>query len=92
MGSRSLTIKRLAETTGMARTTVHRHLRGGHPQRDALAKYAPVLGVPVEELAALAGYRVPEPESDVVRAIAIEVAMLSEEQQMALLCLVRAMR
>jgi len=73
-----LTISELARRCHMPRSTVHRHLKGGQPQRDPLEAYAKALGVPLNQLLGLAGYPVPRSTAfeDQIRETATELADL----------------
>jgi transcriptional regulator with XRE-family HTH domain len=86
-----MTISELSRRTGLPRSTIHRHLRGGQPQRDTLDVYARALGVPVEELAGLAGFRVESEDPEVI-ALAEELRRLTAEQRQAIWEVVRVMR
>jgi len=86
-----LTITELARKSGVPRTTVYRHLRGGQPQRSTLREYARVLEVPVEELERLAGFANPSNDT-VVQAIAESIGSLDPTEQELVLGLVRFLR
>jgi len=77
-----VTISQLARRTGMPRSTVHRHLKGkGNPSRKTLEAYAKALAAPLDELLALAGYRVTQWEGfdPQVTELAVELSLLDPQ-------------
>ncbi len=76
-----MSMSELARRAGVPRSTVHRHLKGGQPQRGTLEAYARALDVPLNHLLALFGYPVPRSEAfeDQVRGLATELADLEPD-------------
>lgn len=76
-----MSISELARRAGVPRSTKHRHLKGGQPQRGTLEAYARALDVPLNHLRALFGYPVPRSEAfeDQVKGLATELADLEPE-------------
>ncbi len=76
-----MSITELSERTGMPRSTIHRHLKGGMPLPSAVARYAEVFGIPRNEFAILAGFPAMNDEEELMDAWTLAMQLMRLDQE-----------
>ena len=71
-----MTISELSRQAGMPRSTIHRHLAGGMPNKKAVRRYSNVLRADLDEMLILCGHRTGSEHDNEVLALATDISKL----------------
>lgn len=71
-----MSISELSRRADMPRSTIHRHLAGGMPNRKAVRQYSRILRADLDEMLILCGHRTGSEHDNEVLALATDISKL----------------